>query len=152
MSPFRSVGGRLALALLVVVAGVLAIVYVIVVPLYSRSLENAELSTLSQELTAELPGYPSEPFSPYVDQWAVSMQERHTVRAVIYTYAAPPPTVTPYADSNLTSDDSDLVNDRVALQAMRRLAPARGIAVHGQKRYAEVAYPLSSAGPVVMFA
>jgi hypothetical protein len=32
VSPFRSVGGRLALALLVVVAGVLAIVYLIVVP------------------------------------------------------------------------------------------------------------------------
>ena len=43
VNPLRSVGGRLALALLVVVAGVLAIVYVIVVPSYRHSLQNTEL-------------------------------------------------------------------------------------------------------------
>jgi len=43
MNPLRSVGGRLALALLVVVAAALAIVYWIVVPSYERSLENNEL-------------------------------------------------------------------------------------------------------------
>jgi len=46
MRPFRSVGGRLALALTLVVAGVLAIVYLIVVPSYRTSLENNELNTL----------------------------------------------------------------------------------------------------------
>ena len=58
MSPLRSVGGRLALALLVIVVGVLAIVYLIVVPSYQRSLENAELRTLANSLrggAAELP-------------------------------------------------------------------------------------------------
>ena len=38
MNPLRTVGGRLALALLVVVACALAIVYVVVVPSYERSL------------------------------------------------------------------------------------------------------------------
>jgi signal transduction histidine kinase len=152
VSPFRSVGGRLAVALLVVVAGVLAIVYVIVVPLYSRSLENTELKTLATELTEEVPAYPSEPFSPLVDQWAVTMEERYGVRAVVFTYASPPATVTPYADSNSTSNDSDLVNDPVALLAMRRHAPAKGVAVHAESRFAEYAYPLSATGPVLMFA
>ena len=46
MSPLRSVGGRLSLSLLVIVAGVLAIVYLIVVPSYRRSLENTELRGL----------------------------------------------------------------------------------------------------------
>ena len=40
MSPLRSVGARLALALLLVVVGVLAIVYLIVVPSYRSSLES----------------------------------------------------------------------------------------------------------------
>jgi two-component system OmpR family sensor kinase len=151
VSPFRSVGGRLALALLVVVAGVLAIVYLIVVPLYRSSLENAELKTLATELAAELPGYPSEPFSPYVDLWAASMAERHSVRAVVFTYTSIPPTVTPFADSNLTTDDSNLVNDTVALRAMKRLTPARGVVVRGGRRYAEVAYPFGRQGPVAMF-
>ena len=46
MSSLRGVGGRLAVGLLVVVAGVLAIVYLIVVPSYQRSLENSELRGL----------------------------------------------------------------------------------------------------------
>ena len=62
MSPLRGVGGRLALALLVVVACVLAIVYVIVVPSYQRSLENSELRSLESSMrTVAIPtsGSPS---------------------------------------------------------------------------------------------
>jgi len=152
MSPFRSVGGRLALAPLIVVAGVLVIVYLIVVPLYRSSLENAELKRLAGLLAEALPGYPSEPFSPYVDQWTSQMAERRGVRAVVFIYTSISPTVTPYADSNATTDDSDLVNDPVALRASGRFIPARGVVVHSGRPYAEVAYPLSTQGPVVMFA
>ena len=57
MNPLRTVGGRLALALLLVVAGALAIVYVVVVPSYQRSLVNARLSDLDHTLRSimELP-------------------------------------------------------------------------------------------------
>jgi len=50
MNPLRSVGGRLALALLVVVAGALAIVYVVVVPSYERSLIDTRLRKLDTAL------------------------------------------------------------------------------------------------------
>ena len=61
MRPLSSVGGRLALALLLVVAGVLAIVYLIVVPSYRRSLENQELRSLSRALeNVALPKFPAE--------------------------------------------------------------------------------------------
>ena len=73
MSPFGSVGGKLALALVAVVAGVLAIVYVIVVPLYSSSLRNAELSTLGGELRSGLMSFPGAA-SP--DDWANGIQPR----------------------------------------------------------------------------
>jgi hypothetical protein len=59
--PFRSVGSRLALALLVVVTAVLGIVYVIVVPSYQRSLENQELGRLaSSAQKVVLPKFPAE--------------------------------------------------------------------------------------------
>jgi len=152
MSPLRSVGGRLALALLAVVAGVLAIVYVIVVPLYRSSLEKTELQRLGTSLSAALPSYPSEPQSPYVDQWTVQMAEQRGVRAVVFSYSNIPPSVSPYADSNLTTNDSDLVDDPVALRAIQHLSPSRGVVVHSGTRFAEVAYPLSAQGPAVMFA
>ena len=52
MSPFGSVGGRLAVALLTVVVGVLTIVYLIVVPSYQRSLQNSEIRGLESSLRA----------------------------------------------------------------------------------------------------
>ena len=57
MSPFRSVGGKLALALLSVVVGVLGIVYLIVVPTYQRSLENTELRSLQTSLDNYTSGF-----------------------------------------------------------------------------------------------
>ena len=59
MSPLTSVRGKLALALLLVVAGVLAIVYLIVVPSYQTSLENTELKGLQSSLQkVALPLFP----------------------------------------------------------------------------------------------
>ena len=46
VNPLRTVGGRLALALLVVVGGALAIVYLIVVPSYRSSLVDSRLKDL----------------------------------------------------------------------------------------------------------
>jgi len=147
VSPFRSVGGKLALGLVAVVAGVLAIVYVIVVPLYRTSLQNAELRALAGQLAAGIVTYPQDPASPYVDQWALAMAEQYGVRAIVFDAA----TVTPFADSNLTTDDSDLVNDAVARKAAGSLAPARGVVMHNGKHVAEVAYPFPSVGRVAMF-
>ena len=149
MSPFRSVGGKLALGLLAVVAGVLAIVYAIVVPLYSSSLRNAELGTLQSDLRAGLRGFPAG--SELRNQWAVQMAEQHDVRAVVFTYIPIPPSVTPYADSNQTTDDTDLTNDPVALRAAGGNGQARGVASHNGREYAEVATPLPDGGSVAMF-
>lgn len=150
MSPLRSVGGRLALALLAVVAGVLAIVYLIVVPLYRASLEHAEQQTLARQLRSEVPKYPTDPV--LAQQWTDQMHEDHGVRAIVFNYAAIPPTVTPFADSNQTTDDTDLTNDPVALRAVSEGAPVRGVATHGGVRYAEAAAPLTTSGPVLLFA
>jgi two-component system, OmpR family, sensor kinase len=150
VSPLRGVGGRLALSLLVIVAGVLAIVYVIIVPSYRRSLENTELRALAADLRHEVPGYPGA-LSPEVDLWAGTVSERYDVRAVVFDVTPVPESVAPFADSNTASDDSELADDPVALSAVSRTAPAQGIVTRDDRRFAEAAYPLSARGPVLVF-
>ncbi|HEV2590405.1 MAG TPA: HAMP domain-containing sensor histidine kinase [Gaiellaceae bacterium] len=151
MNLFGSVGGKLALALLAVVAGVLAIVYVIVVPLYSSSLRNAELSTLAGQLRSGM-AYLHDPSSPAVDDWAAAMHEQYDVRALVFTYTPFTDTVSPFADSNLTTDDTNLINDPVALRAIHEGALVRGVTRHGARTFAEAAFPIQSQSEVAMFA
>ena len=151
MSPFRGVGGKLALGLLAVVAGVLGIVYAIVVPLYSSSLRNAELSTLAGQLHSGLASL-RDPSSPGVDEWTAEMHEQYAVRALIFAYSPIPASVMPFSDSNQTTNDSNLVDDPVALRAIQHNAPARGVVTHGGRSVAEVAIPITDTGPVAMFA
>jgi signal transduction histidine kinase len=146
----KSVASQLALALLGVVAGVLGIVYLIVVPQYQTSLRNTELASLAGVLRNELPTYPHDSFN--VNQWATSMAEEHALRAIVFNVTVNPATVTPYADSFQTTNDADLVDDPVALSALNSGALARGTAVHGGKTDAEVAARISADGPVVLFA
>jgi len=148
--PFRSVGGRLALALLVVVAGVLTIVYLIVVPSYKTSLENNELNALETVLQARaVPLYPVEPWLK--QQFASTMAPRLNARVVVFNLQNETPSLlVPYADSNVEGDSSDVVNDPVAFDAIRLQTLARGTVTRKGQEYAEVAYPIGAS--VVMLA
>jgi signal transduction histidine kinase len=148
MSPLRSVGGRLALALLLVVAGVLAIVYLIVVPSFRRSLENTELGTLQSSLQQiAIPNYPVEPYlaQAFAEQWAPSVHARIVVYDLVNSAPALPE---PIADSNAESDSSDVENDQVVFNAARAATLAKGTVTRKGQTYAEVAYPIG--GRVVM--
>jgi signal transduction histidine kinase len=142
--PFRSVGGRLALALLLVVAGVLTIVYLIVVPSYKTSLENNELRNLETVLlNRAVPTYPAEPWMK--QQFASSLAPRINARVVVFDLANEQPSLlVPYADSNLEGDSSEVVNDPVAFDAIRLQTLARGTVTRGGEEYAEVAYPIGA--------
>ena len=144
MRPFRSVGGRLSLALLLVVAGVLTIVYLIVVPSYKTSLENNELRTLETLLrTRAVPGYPSEPWMK--QQFASTQAPRLNARVVVFDLQnATPALLVPYADSNVEGDSSDVVNDPVATAAIQLQTLARGTVTRKGQEYAEVAYPIEA--------
>jgi signal transduction histidine kinase len=148
VSALRSVGGRLAFALLVVVAGVLAIVYLIVVPSYKSSLENNELASLETALRVRVvPNYPPEPFMKQA--FASRLAPHLDARVVVFNLANETPALlTPYADSNVESDSSDVVNDPVAFDAIRLQTLARGTVTRDGQEYAEVAYPIG--GSVVM--
>jgi signal transduction histidine kinase len=149
VSLLGGVATRLSVGLLAVVVGVLAIVYLIVVPSYRNSLEKAELGTLASAVHAGSSRYGSDP------QWPTSMAEQYAVRAVVFTVAPVPLTVTPFADSNQTTNDSTLVDDPIALQAARTLKPARGLVHRGGHTTAEAAIPAAPAepgGPVLLVA
>jgi len=150
MRPFRSVGGRLALALTLVVAGVLAIVYLIVVPSYRTSLENNELNTLEKLLRARaVPNYPPEPWMK--QQFASTLAPRVNARVLVFNLQNETPALlVPYADSDLEGDSTDVVNDPVAFDAIRLQTLARGTVTRRGQEYAEVAYPIGAS--VVMLA
>jgi two-component system, OmpR family, sensor kinase len=143
VSPLRSVGGRLALALLMVVAGVLAIVYVIVVPSYRHSLENTELNGLAASLERVIPIFPSDP--SLKQQFASEAQPQVNARVVVFDpLGALPAPLVPVADSNLESDSTDVQDDRVARDAIRHSTLARGVMTRNGQSYAEVASPVGS--------
>jgi two-component system, OmpR family, sensor kinase len=147
VSPFRSVGGRLALALLVVVAGVLAIVYLIVVPSYRASLEDTELKSLAASLRKAIPDFPSEAYRK--QEYASSIEPQVNARVVVFDLLGDlPAPLVPVADSNLESDSSDVQNDPVAFDAIQHSTLAGGTVTREGQTFAEVAYPIG--GSVVM--
>jgi len=148
VSPFRSVGGRLALALLVIVAGVLAIVYLIVVPSYRSSLENTELKALETSLlTIAVPNFPAELYGK--QQFAEEYAPKVNARVVVFDLQnLVPALLEPVGDSASETDSSDVENDPVAFAAIRGGTLSRGTVERDGQTYAEVAYPLG--GSVVM--
>ncbi|HEX6761848.1 MAG TPA: HAMP domain-containing sensor histidine kinase [Gaiellaceae bacterium] len=150
MSSLRGVGGRLALALLVVVAGVLAIVYLIVVPSYQRSLQNSELRSLETSIrTVAIPNYPASQVEyskqAYADKWAPTVN----ARIVVYDLQnLVPLNLQPVADSADESDSTDMQDDPVANEAIVSKTLSRGTVDRGDQEYAEVAYPIN--GSVVL--
>jgi two-component system, OmpR family, sensor kinase len=147
----RSVGSRLALALLVVVTAVLAIVYVIVVPSYRRSLENQELHRLSTSLQkVVLPKFPEE-FdlrALYVNEMAPVADARVAVLFVVSTDGP----LEPVADSSLDERSSDLEEDPIALLAYKRGRLAHGIVTRHGERFAEVAESVPVEDSIVLLA
>ena len=88
MNPLRSVGGKLALALLLVVTGALTIVYLIVVPSYRQSLVNARLDSLQSSL---LTLAQNPPTSYGWQLWATDAAPVVNSRVVLFDYSTPPP-------------------------------------------------------------
>jgi two-component system, OmpR family, sensor kinase len=145
VSPLSSVRGKLALALLLVVAGVLAIVYVIVVPSYRTSLENTELDGLQSSLqNVALPRYPPESYLQ--QQFVDSVSQTTNDRVVVFTLTSETPTlIEAFADSATERDSTELQNDPVALAAVQHRRAARGTVRRDGQSYAEVAYPVGDA-------
>jgi signal transduction histidine kinase len=147
VNPLRTVGGRLALALLLVVAGALAIVYVVVVPSYERSLVNSRLADLDHTLHSvmEIPRAPGSSLNQaWVEDDAAPLAN---ARVVVFHYL--PNLLEPVADSNGGSS-RDVQNDPVAMGALTHRGTVRGQVERGEESYAEAAAAAGPEGPVVL--
>ena len=144
MNPLRTVGGRLALALLVVVGGTLAIVYLIVVPTYQSNLVDAELKSLrhSLALIAAKPRASQDevfPSNTWIEDEALPVAGG--ARVVIFGEEAG---VEPVADSN-GGTSLDVEHDRIARRAAQQSGVVSGSVDRDGSEYAEAA--VSVPGP-----
>jgi signal transduction histidine kinase len=147
VNPIRTVGGRLALALLVVVGGALAIVYLIVVPSYESSLVAGKLKDVRKTLAAiekQPRGTSAEVFPS--NAWIEDEAEPFAEGARVVAFDAPP-LLAPVADSN-PGTSVDIAHDPVAARAATRTGMVSGTATRDGASFAEAAVSLH--GPVLL--
>jgi len=153
MNPFRSVGARLSLALAVVVALALGLVYLIVIPSLRQRLVDAKLNQLTDVMPALSRSVPQSSF----DDWQSFLEtasEAADARVSYYSIVAPatangPASLQLLQDSrNVNSTDID--NDPIAQRAAARFATVSGTVERGDTRYAEVASPVSPLGHILL--
>jgi HAMP domain-containing protein len=149
MNPLRSVGGRLGLALAIVVAAALILVDLIVVPSLERNLINAKLSQLKEAApTVGSRLLLSSSFT--LDETIQSAEQSSDARVVYFrplTYQPPKLSVT--GDSNPVTS-TDVENDPLALRAFADARSASGTVTTSGVRYAEAAYPLIDGSVVLL--
>ena len=149
----RSVGTRLSLvlslALLVVVAGALLVVYLVVVPSLERRLNDGrqqQVRSLSRDLASRLP-FDQTSWEPFAEQFASTSN----TRVVIYTvFANEPLTLSVIADEGGGGEDPELLGgDRVARESARTGGHAEGVVVRDGIRFVESA-DFSDANGIVL--
>jgi len=149
VNPFRSVGGRLALALALVVAGALLLADLIVVPSLERHLIDTKLSQLRHDTPPILARIRN---SSELDLHArlVKAAEEIDARVIYFTpQDFREKILTVFDDSNPVTS-ADVENDRMVVRAFNAYPnPVGGTVTSDGKRYAEVGYPLQN-GAVVL--
>jgi signal transduction histidine kinase len=144
MNPLRSVGAQLSLALAVLVAGSLGVVYLFVVPSLERNLVNAKLSQLERAAPDIRHRFSTDPLGTNDPDFAGNAAEDANARVVLFsTLAQNPPALQEIADSRQGVSSADVENDPIALRAATSLQPQHGTLSRGNERYAEVALPIT---------
>jgi signal transduction histidine kinase len=149
----RSVGTRLSLllslALLLVVAGVLGVVYFVVVPSLEDRLTSsrqAQVRGLSDDLAARLP-FDQTTWQPFAEQFASTSNSRVVILTVVENT---PLSLAMAADAGGGGEDADeLGDDPIALQAAQSGNHAEGIVTRDGIRFVESA-DFSDANGIVL--
>jgi signal transduction histidine kinase len=153
MNPLRSVGARLALALAVVVAGALGLVYAIVVPSLQQRLVDSKLTQLRAalpEIEQQVPQSSFEDWQTFVEQ----ASETADARVVVYQIDTPAVAgrhafIRPIWDSHSVSS-TDVADDPLAQRAADSFAEVSGTVGRSDNRYAEVSTPVSPFGTLLL--
>ena len=141
----RGIRLRLALALLVVVAGSLGVVYLIVVPSLETELVNAKLDQLEEDAQTVARRYTTQAGSE--QEFAEGAASLFQARVVIYSILQDQPFI--FGDSN-TASSVDVARDPVALRATQTRRVERGTVERRDRSFAEVAVPLENEGVVIL--
>ncbi|PWU20237.1 MAG: hypothetical protein C5B48_12755 [Candidatus Rokuibacteriota bacterium] len=147
MNPFRSVGARLSLALLLVLAGALGFVYLFVVPSLESRLVGAKLSQLKGAARRFAQHLPQNQL--LWNDFAEKTSTGANARVVIYRVLSPPPVLQVAGDSRQSQASTDVVTDDVALRAALSGARTTGTVRRDGQRFAEVAVP-TRGGPIML--
>ncbi len=139
---FRSVGTRLSLALLLVVAIALGVVYLAVVPSLEKRLVNTRISQL--EVAARKLAPRAAKQTQVIPQDFVVKASRDTGARVMIFAVDPGPSVNaPFAESNLGQNSQDVENDPIATRAAKSGGLESGTVSDEDGRWAEAAIPFT---------
>jgi len=150
VNPLHSVGARLSLALLLVVASALAIVYAALVPRLEQSLVDTKINQLGRSgtsLAEQVPG-DSDNWPLFADNSAEAVNAR--VAIVLPLLDAPTPIAVVTVDSLKNTTSDDLVDDPLAIRAGETGESATGRVEVGDKSFAEAAVPIFPGGEVLV--
>jgi signal transduction histidine kinase len=140
---------RLALALLLVVAGALAVVYLILVPSLETELINARLDQLEDNAPSAVRGLQNDISRP--QEFAEAASSIFNARVVVYTVLKrePPPRLFIFGDSRTTSS-LDVERDPIAIQAARTRRLQRGVVERNGQGFTEVAISVPGEPTVIL--
>jgi signal transduction histidine kinase len=136
---------RLSLALVLVVAGALAVVYLIVVPSLETELVNARLDQLEVDATTVARNYETD--IGREQDFAAAASSFFQARVVIYTKLQ---SVVLIQGDSSTTNSRDVERDPVALRAGARGKLQRGTIERDGRLFAEVAVPVAGGGAVIL--
>jgi signal transduction histidine kinase len=150
VSRFRlqSVGAQLSLALLLVVAGALAVVYLIVVPSLERRLvddRKAEAARVAQSLAVSLRANPN-----FLDEKVQNAAAASGARVAVLQILDENPLTLNTISSAGIADPEPLAKDHIALATARTLESQRGIVRRGDDRFAEAGAVVEDSNFVVV--
>ena len=142
MSAFRTVGARLSLALLVVVALVLGLVYLIIVPSLRTRLVDSRLNALDRAAATLAKEYARNDRDPdFFSNASADTNARVILMSVVNSQS--PTLVAPGGYSSLPGRNlSDYTNDAVATRTAQTSRRERGTVKRSDGNFAEVAAPI----------
>jgi signal transduction histidine kinase len=146
VNPLRSVGARLSLALLLVVAGSLALVYLVVIPSLESRLIDSKIHQLRKSVHSTLMGKGGVWSQDTGSTFYFASDARDAIGARVAVFrilsAQPSLTITVQQDSSGLRPSNDIEDDPIALRTALSGNEASGTVVRRSSRYAEVAFLL----------
>ncbi len=149
MNPFRSVGGRLGIALALLVAGALGLADLIVVPTLERNLVDGKVNQLAE--AAPRVGRQVENSESFeLDDTLQSASASSNARIVYFTpINFNPPKLSVY-DESPSLPAADVEDDPLALRAFTLDRAVSGTVSSRGQRFAEAAHPLPGGAVVLL--